>query len=68
MTKPGGVHALRANARRRLGGRRRTAPGMVLLLLAAVLFLASIGLTLTVAFSLEHRIAAIETFLGIDEQ
>ena len=64
-----GLRDWRMRGRRRLEGRRRRSPpGLLLLLLAAVLFLASIGFTLTVAFSIEHRIAAIETFLGIDEQ
>ena len=68
MTEHGRLRAFRAHGRRRLAGRRRTAPGIVVLVGASVLFLASIGLTLTVAFSLEHRIAAIEAVLGIREE
>ena len=41
---------------------------MVLLLVATLLFLASIGLTLVVAIALENRIAAVETFLGIGQE
>ena len=41
---------------------------VVLLLVATAMFIASIGLTIAVAFTLESRIAAIETFLGIGEE
>ena len=41
---------------------------MVVLLVATLLFLASIGLTVVVAFILENRIAAVETFLGIGQE
>lgn len=65
------LHDLRMNGRRRrrLEDRRRTTPPWVMLLLVAtVMFLASIGLTITVAFVLEHRITAIEQFLDIREE
>ncbi len=68
LTRPSGLHNLRMNGRRRLAGRRRTAPWVVLLLVATLLFLASIGLTLVVAIALENRIAAVETFLGIGQE
>ena len=68
VTKPGGLHALRANARHGIEGRRRKSSGMVVLLAAAVMFLASVGLTIMVAFSLDHRIAAIEAVVGIGDE
>ena len=64
----GGLHALRANARHGIEGRRRKSSGMVVLLAAAVMFLASVGLTIMVAFSLDHRIAAIEAVVGIGDE
>ena len=60
LTMPSGLHNLRMNGRHRPEGRRRTAPWAVVLLL----FLASIGLTVVVAFTLENRIAAVEARLG----
>ncbi len=66
LTRPCGLHNLRMNGRRRLAGRRRTAPWVVVV--ATLMFLASIGLTLVVAIALENRIAAVETFLGIGQE
>ena len=56
--------------RRRLEDRRRTTPPWVVLLLMVALgmFLVSIGLSITVAFGLDHRITAIELFLDIREE
>ena len=58
----------RMNGRRRLEGRRRTPPWVGVLLLASAMFLAAIGLTITVAFVLDQRIAAIEQLLDIREK
>ena len=63
---PSGLHNLRTNGRRRLAGRRRTAPWV--LVVATLMFLASIGLTLVVAFTHENRIAGIEALLGNGEE
>ena len=64
---PSGLHNLRMNGgRRRPEGRRRSAPWV--LVLALVMFLASIGFTLVVAFTLEHRIAAVEARLGSGDE
>ena len=52
------------NGHRRAAGRRRSATWAVVLLVATLLFLASIGLTLVVAFTLDNRIAAVEARLG----
>ena len=57
---------LRMNGRHRPEGRRRSAP-WVLLLVATAMFLASIGLTIVVAFTLDNRIAAVEARLGSGE-
>ena len=54
----------RMDGRRQLEGRRRTPPSVGVL----VLFLASIGLTIAVAFSLNQRITAIEQLLDIREK
>ena len=56
------------DGRRQLEGRRRTPPSVGVLVLAMVLFLASIGLTIAVAFSLGQRITAIEQLLDIREK
>ena len=58
----------RSNGRRRLEGRRRNPPWVGVLLLAMVMFLGSIGLTITVAFFLDQRITAIEQLLDIREK
>jgi mRNA-degrading endonuclease toxin of MazEF toxin-antitoxin module len=63
----GGLHNLRMNGRRRLAGRRRSAPWVVLVV-APAMFLASIGLTLVVAFTHENRSAGIEALLGSGEE
>ena len=61
-----GFHNMRMRGRHRLEGGRRNSPGVVVLVVASALFIASIGLTIAIAFNLEARIAAIETVLGID--
>ncbi len=58
----------RLNGRRRLEGRRRTPPWVGVLVLAMVMYLASIALTFTVAFFLDQRIVAIEQLLDIREK
>ena len=63
---PCGLHNLRMNGHRRPEGRRRSAPWV--LVVAMVMFLASIGLTLVVAFTLDNRIAAVEARLGSGEE
>ena len=65
------LHDLRINGwrRRRFEDRRRTTPPwVVVLLVAMMMFLAGIGLTITVAFGLDHRITTIELFLDIREE
>ena len=56
---------MRMNGRSRRENRRQTSPWIGVLILASVMFLASIGLTIMVAFILENRIAAVETFLEL---
>ena len=56
---------MRMNGRSRRENGRRTPPWIGVLILASVMFLASIGLTITVALILENRIAAVETFLEL---
>ena len=58
----------RLNGRRRLEGRRHTPPWVVVLTLATVMFLASIGLTITVTFFLDQRLTAIEQLLDLREK
>ena len=58
----------RMNVRHRLEGGRSTPPWVVVLAVASVMLVASIGLTITVAFSLNQRITAIEQLLDIREK
>ena len=58
---------MRMNGRSRRENGRRTPPWIGVLILASVMFLASIGLTITVAFILQDRIAAVEIFLELRE-
>ncbi|MDE0362314.1 MAG: hypothetical protein OXI74_14185 [Rhodospirillaceae bacterium] len=60
------IHDMRMNGSRRESG-RRTPPWIMVLILALVMFLASIALTITVALILENRIATIESFLRFRE-
>ncbi|MDE2769512.1 MAG: hypothetical protein OXI70_15630 [Chloroflexota bacterium] len=60
-------HDMRMHGRRRRENGRRTPPWIGVLILASVMFVASIGLTITVALILENRIAAVETFLEFRE-
>ncbi len=62
-----GLHNLRTSGRRWLVSRRRTPPWVVVLIVATVMFLASVGLTVAVGLILGERIAAIETVLDIED-
>ena len=59
-----GLHNFRMNGHR-LESRRRTPHGVVVLAVAIAMCLVSIGFTIVVAFTLERRVAAIESVLGI---
>ena len=52
--------------RPRLESRRRTSPGLLIVVIG--MFLACIGLTLAVGLMLEGRIAAVEAVVGLPEE
>lgn len=65
---PSLLHDLRMNGRSRRETRRRAPPWLVVLLLAFVMFVASVGFTATVvAYYMLHDCAVVETFLGFRE-
>lgn len=59
---------MRMHGRRCLESRRRTAPWVVVLVVASAMSLASIGLTIDIAFTLEAHIVAIEAALDTGQE
>ena len=65
MAERAGLNAARM-VRPRLESRRRTSPGLLIVVIG--MFLACIGLTLAVGLMLEGRIAAVEAVVGLPEE